>query len=169
VWALSIDNLSGRHPREIADLWDLCEEHLPQFSAQNQDALRQRGVSVRVIGERNLLPQRILAIVRDLEEKTHLNDPRIVLNIALPYGGREEIVAAATAKGPARISEGLYTKSSPDLIIRSGGERRLSGFLLWQSAHAELYFSSQLWPCFSQSHFLFALFDFQQRQRRFGR
>ena len=169
VWALSTDNLTGRSPREIQDLWDLCEEHLPQFSARNQASLKDRGVSVRVIGERQLLPDRIRDIVLDLEARTQLSSPRLVLNVALPYGGRQEIVAAAKAGGPDGISANVYTLSDPDLIIRSGGECRLSGFMLWQSAHAELYFSSRLWPCFMLSHFLTALYTFQQRQRRFGR
>ena len=230
VWALSTDNLASRNPREIDDLWALCEEHLPAMTASSLGSLRDRGVQVRVIGERARLPPRIKKIVEELEQRisdapaaasdpsqtqnsrqsknnnhralnstsspsssnsTHSLSlsssssssssstssssfqqipPRLILNIALPYGGREEIATAASTKGTSveEISAGMYTLSDPDLIIRSGGEFRLSGFMMWQSMHAELFFSSQLWPCFSLSHFLSAIYHYQQRQRRFG-
>lgn len=170
VWALSTDNLKGRNPREIADLWDLCVEHLPEWtSSDNQQALQDKGIKVRVVGERQLLPQRIQKIVEDLEAKTDVERPRLVFNVALAYGGKEEIVSAAKLRGIDLISEGLYTLSEPDLIIRSGAESRLSGFMMWQSAHSELHFSSQLWPAFSKTHFFAAIYDFQRRKRRFGR
>lgn len=170
VWALSTDNLTGRSEQEIADLWRLCEEHLPRFTSPHSlSSFQAKGVAIRVIGERQLLPPRIRDIVAEVELKSHHERPRLVLNVALAYGGREEIVAAARAHGPDQLARGLYTLSPPDLIIRSGGEMRLSGFLMWGCQHAELYFSSLLWPVFSFSHFLAALFHFQLRNRRYGR
>jgi undecaprenyl diphosphate synthase len=169
VWALSTDNLEKRDGRELSQLWALCEKHLPKLA--RSDVIRRERVRVRVIGERHRLPPSMQAAAEQVERSTGadvFDEPRLVFNIALAYGGREEIESAARTHGIEHIADGLYTISAPDLIVRSGGERRLSGFLMWHTKHAELYFTDVLWPAFERVHWLHALYDFCQRHRRFG-
>jgi undecaprenyl diphosphate synthase len=138
---------------------------------------------VRIIGSRSRVDEDIRQMIEDAERRT-LGNSGINLTFAFDYGGQEEIAAAArelaraAAEGrldpetitPELVSSRLFTSGlpEPDLVIRTSGERRLSNFLLWQSAYAELMFVDTLWPDFGRQEFLDALGEFSQRERRFG-
>ncbi len=145
------------------------------------------GVRVRAVGKLDLLPDSVVAAIREAEEATAANRG-MVLTIAVAYGGRQEIIDAMQAMLREKAKQGedletiiegiseetlaqyLYTPDlpDPDLIIRTSGEVRLSGFLLWQSAYSEFYFCDVHWPAFRKTDFLRAVRAFQQRDRRFG-
>jgi undecaprenyl diphosphate synthase len=117
-------------------------------------------------------------ILKDIMEKTR-NNNRFILNFAMAYGGREEIVDAVksiVAKNIKEkeiteevISRSLYSKSEPDIIIRTGGEKRTSNFLPWQAAYSEWFFIDKTWPEFEREDFIRVLEEYKQRERRFGR
>jgi undecaprenyl diphosphate synthase len=126
------------------------------------------------------LPENIQALIRDTEYKT-ADNKGLRLVAALSYSGRNEIIRAVrkvmnSCSNPAELTEEDFNEyldtagiPQPDLIVRTSGERRLSNFLLWQSAYAELYFTEVLWPDFDRDEFMLAIQDFQGRERRFGR
>lgn len=140
--------------------------------------LHKNKVRVRIIGRREGLPEKLKEAIKKSEELTK-NNGGGTLNLAINYGGRPELADAfkKIAKNPPEeiteetISQNLYTAGlpDPDLIIRTSGEQRLSGFLTWQSAYSELLFINHHWPEFSKEDFDAALADFANRQRRFGR
>jgi short-chain Z-isoprenyl diphosphate synthase len=185
LWVCSIDNL--KRPRtEVAGILAAVEA---KISALAKDpAIHRRRVRVRAVGRLDLLPPSLVTALREAEQATADHDA-LKLTIAIAYGGREEIadavrdlVRARVREGedlaaiveeitPSAIDEHLYTVGLPDLdlIIRTSGEIRLSGFLLWQSANSEFYFSDVNWPEFRKIDFLRALRSFQERSRRFGR
>jgi short-chain Z-isoprenyl diphosphate synthase len=185
LWVCSIDNLK-RPQVEIAGILSAVEA---KISALAEDpAIHRRRVRVKAVGRLDLLPPSTLTAVREVEQATADYDA-LKLTIAIAYGGREEIADAvrdlvrdkarqgadldAIVEGitPSAIDNHLYTVGlpDPDLIIRTSGEIRLSGFLLWQSVHSEFYFSDVNWPEFRRVDFLRAVRSFQQRSRRFGR
>eukprot|EP00762_Andalucia_godoyi_P001641 ANDGO_07048.mRNA.1 Isoprenyl transferase len=175
LWALSSDNLQ-RAEDEVQKLWALCKTHLDELA--DSDEVRKNQVRVRIIGERSRIPADVMKHVEHVERVTMEYNTHKVLNIAIAYGGREEIVSAiklACEKKPVvqltmdDISRHCYAFSEPDLIVRTGGDERLSGFLLWQSRYAELVFQRVLWPGFSRVHLLRALCEFDSRNRRFGK
>ena len=147
------------------------------------DELVARGARVRIIGNRCRVDEDIRKMIEDSERRT-LGNGGLNLTFAFDYGGQEEIAAAArelaraAAEGrldpetitPELVSSRLFTSGlpEPDLVIRTSGERRLSNFLLWQSAYAELMFVETLWPDFGGQELLDALDNFSQRERRFG-
>jgi short-chain Z-isoprenyl diphosphate synthase len=185
LWVSSIDNL--RRPQaEVSGILAAVEA---KISALSQDpATRRRRLRFKAVGHLDLLPSSTVSVLRAAEQATASNDG-LILTIAIAYGGREEIADAVRnlvrdrrRQGvdldaiveditPGAIDRYLYTVGLPDLdlIIRTSGEIRLSGFLLWQSAHSELYFSDVNWPEFRKVDFLRAIRSFQQRSRRFGR
>ncbi|MDO8743068.1 MAG: polyprenyl diphosphate synthase [Candidatus Azambacteria bacterium] len=140
--------------------------------------LHKNNICVRVIGRKKDLSEKIQKAVKRAEELTK-NNTAIILNLAINYGGRLELVDAFNKiiKNPPKeitedlISKNIYTAGlpDPDLIIRTSGERRLSGFLTWQSAYSEFYFIKRHWPEFSKEDFNDILNDFANRQRRFGK
>jgi undecaprenyl diphosphate synthase len=146
---------------------------------ENTDELVSQGVRVRVIGRLHEVPDEIRASIQRAEDRTR-EGTRMVLNIAFNYSGRTEIVDAVRALLAAKVSpseadedrieHNLYTWGQPDvdLLIRTGGEHRTSNFLLWQSAYAELVFTSTLWPDFSEADLDAAIVEFANRHRRFG-
>ena len=157
--------------------------------ALTQDpAIHRRRVRVKAVGRLDLLPPSTITVLRDADQATADYDA-LMLTIAIAYGGREEIAdavrdllrdkvrcgadleAIVDEITPSAIDHHLYTAGLPDLdlIIRTSGEIRLSGFLLWQSAHSEFYFSDVNWPEFRRVDFLRAVRSYQQRSRRFGR
>ncbi|MBE7062958.1 MAG: isoprenyl transferase [Ruminococcaceae bacterium] len=177
VYAFSTENWS-RPIDEVDNLMRLLEEYLDKAYTELDDRVR-----VRIIGEREMLSEVLRTKVEKLEADT-ADRTGMVLNIALSYGGRQEIlhavrllaekVESGTVK-PADITEemlskGLYTagQPDPDLIIRPSGEKRLSNFLLWQAAYAEFWYSDILWPSFKTAHLVEAIAAFQKRDRRFG-
>jgi len=183
VYALSIDNIRKRPKEEIEHLYNLIERGLEEL--MNSRDIFERRVRVKVIGRKEVLPERIVKLAKVIEEKTKNNNEHF-LYIAVGYGGREEIVDAVkklinkVLKGEIKpdsineetLSKLLYTgdlpKPDPDLIIRTSGEERLSGFLLWQSAYSELYFCDVHWPSFRKIDFWRAIRSYQRRERRFG-
>jgi short-chain Z-isoprenyl diphosphate synthase len=181
----SIDNLR-RSKAEVSDILAAVEA---KIGALAQDpAIHRHRVRVKAVGHLDLLPPATRTVLRAAERATADYDA-LILTIAIAYGGREEIADAvrdlvrdkvrhgadleAVIEGitPLAIDDYLYTVGLPDLdlIIRTSGEIRLSGFLLWQSAHSEFYFSDVNWPEFRRIDFLRAIRSFQQRSRRFGR
>ncbi|MDQ3952481.1 MAG: polyprenyl diphosphate synthase [Actinomycetota bacterium] len=133
---------------------------------QRRDDLNERGVRIRRVGRRVPVPQDVLDEFDAAEAATAAND-RMELLVCFNYGGRAELEDAAAA---GSIPENLYAPHVPDvdLLIRTSGERRLSNFLLWQSAYAELYFTDTLWPDFDRHALFAALEDYAARDRRFG-
>ena len=146
---------------------------------QHTDELIAEGVRVRVIGRLHEAPSDVQRSIRNAEERTR-GGGRMALNIAFNYSGRSELIDAmrslmAADVPPAEVDEAmvtdrLYTAGQPDvdLVIRTGGEQRMSNFLLWQGAYAELVFSPPLWPDFKEADLVTALDEFTRRQRRFG-
>ncbi|HEU4480775.1 MAG TPA: polyprenyl diphosphate synthase [Actinomycetota bacterium] len=132
-----------------------------------RDDLNERRVRIRRVGREDPVPQDVLDEFYAAEELTMGND-RLDLLICFNYGGRSELEDAAAAGGP--VAENLYAPDVPDvdLLIRTSGEMRLSNFLLWQSAYAELYFTETLWPDFDRHSLFAALKDYAGRDRRFG-
>ena len=136
----------------------------------------KQGVKVRIIGERNRLPEKVQRSIGKIEELTK-NNKSMTLNFALSYGGRAEIVEAVKnvikQKIPVEkisendISKNLWT-SDLDLIIRTGKEQRISNFLIWQAAYSELYFFKKYWPAFNKRDLNQAISEYARRQRRFG-
>jgi short-chain Z-isoprenyl diphosphate synthase len=183
IWVFSTDN-TQRNKEEIEGLLNVIETKIDELS--RNPVIRQLGYRIRVLGNLDLLPERLQEVIRTCEDRTKDHDRRS-LNIAVGYGGREEIVEAVKKaireKGPSTgadlaesitiddITSHLYTCGlpDPDLIIRTSGEVRLSGFLLWQSAYSEFYFCDAFWPVFRKIDFLRAIRSYQQRSRRFGK
>ena len=178
LFAFSSENWS--RPRgEVSSLMDLFLRSL----RKEADDLARNGVRLRFIGDRAAFADELQQAMRDVEQRTRENT-QLQLNIAVNYGGRWDIVAAARSLAeqvrrgeldPAAIdSDDFHAQTSlaglpdPDLLIRTGGEQRISNFLLWQSAYAELYFCDRLWPDFDEAALDQALADFRGRQRRFG-
>jgi short-chain Z-isoprenyl diphosphate synthase len=184
LWLLSTENLLRRHPDELAELLAIIEAKVVQLAG---DAAPD-GYRVVPVGQLDALPERTRSALLAAEAASRAATGG-TLHVAVGYGGREEIAAAvgrllaeyrdkdlelAEAAGlvtPDEIARHLYTAGvpDPDLIIRTSGEVRLSGFLLWQSAHAEYYFADTYWPDFRKVDFLRALRSYAQRRRRFGR
>ena len=168
-----------RPPDEIKSLMGLLRHYLRSEIAE----LHRHGVRLRIIGERDRLAGDIAGLIRNAEILTCDND-RMNLTIALSYGGRAEIVAAARAIAAevmagklaldrideAAIGRHLFTSElpEPDLLIRTSGEQRISNFLLWQCAYAELVFTKTLWPDFGRADLEQAVADFGGRERRYG-
>lgn len=162
-----------RSKKEINYLMGLVKKAM---NVDLKEASKQ-GIKVRVIGERERLPKIVQKAIEKIERTTKKNK-KITLNLALSYGGRGEIVQAVKnivkKKVPAkRITEDLISKnlwaSDLDMIIRTGKEQRISNFLIWQAAYAELYFFTKYWPDFSKKDLNIALLDYSRRQRKFGR
>jgi undecaprenyl diphosphate synthase len=175
LYAFSRENWA-RPDAEVAGLFEL----LGQAIRDETDELRAQGVRVRLLGRLEELPDPTRDSIGDALERT-AEGTRLELNIAWNYAGRTELVDALrriVADGTApdaiderTISDALYTAGlpDPDLMIRTGGEQRISNFLIWQSAYAELVFSERLWPDFGPDAFDEALLEFASRTRRFGR
>ena len=185
VWGFSLDNFA-RDSEEVNQLFELFERKTLEMVTSPD--LHDNQVRVRFIGRLDLLPESLQEAIRKVEVATG-HYQKFVLNIAIAYGGREEIAdafleylghaqrtgktlaEAIDAFTPKAVERYLYTSGlpEPDLIIRTSGEVRLSGFMLWQSANSEYYFCDTHWPAFRRIDFLRALRSYDQRQRRFGR
>lgn len=172
VYALSTENLK-RPQAELEGLYDLIRNYFDEYMRR----VCARGVRLRVIGELSLLPDDVQAILRASEERTQGYEGKGI-NMALCYGSRAEIVRAANLaieRGETLTEESFssllytYEQPDPDLIIRTGKEVRLSNFLLWQAAYAELYFSDKMFPEFSDKDLEAAIAWFSERTRRFGK
>jgi undecaprenyl diphosphate synthase len=167
VYSFSTENWS-RSRTEIAALMRLFSERILSETPELDD----QGVRMRFIGRREGVSAKLVEQMRWAEERTAGND-RITLYVAFNYGGRAEILDAAAryqGGGEEAFRQLLYAPEmhDPDLIIRTSGERRLSNYLMWQSAYSELVFRDELWPDFDRAAFEAALAEYGARQRRFG-
>ena len=180
LWLLSTDNLLTRSPDELSALITIIEDSVDRIA-------RTGRWKVHPMGALDLLPAGTARRLKELEDATR-EVSGLHVNVAIGYGGRREIADAVrsllqehAARGTAieelaeildveHIAQHLYTRGLPDpeLVIRTSGEQRLSGFLLWQSAHSEFYFCEALWPDFRRVDFLRALRSYAARERRFG-
>lgn len=178
VYAFSTEN--WKRPKEEVDaLMKLLSEYLDDYKRLIGD----EDIRVKIIGSYDGLSEDIIAKIKNIEQQTK-NNSAITLNIALNYGGRDELVFAVKKIASDvkcgniniddidenMISESVYTNymPDPDFIIRPSGEYRLSNFLLWQSAYSEFWYSDILWPDFTRDDLIRAIIDFQKRNRRYG-
>ncbi|MGH3736897.1 MAG: isoprenyl transferase [Micromonosporaceae bacterium] len=181
LWLLSTDNLN-RAPKELDPLLRIIEGLVTEL-ADEANPWR-----LRIVGAKDLLPTQTAGTLKAAEERTRERAGGVQVNIAVGYGGRQEIADAVRSlllqharEGTSieeladrldvdAIADHLYTKGQPDpdLIIRTSGEQRLSGFLLWQSAHSEFYFCEAYWPDFRRVDFLRAMRSYASRHRRYG-
>ncbi len=178
VFAFSTENWK-RPGREVKSLMLLCSQYFKKYARE----LEQEGVRLRFMGEREALPPDVAATIAQAEESS-VSRTALQLIIAFNYGGRREIVRAAQRAAEAvergeleveALDESVFQHylylpdvPEPELLIRTGGESRLSNFLLWQSAYTELYMEPCLWPDFDEEALDRALADYGSRQRRFG-
>jgi len=177
-WAFSTENWY-RSKKEVAFLLDLYRNDLDK----KVDRFHEKSVRINVIGNLGKFPADIQQKTKNWMDKTK-NNKKVTVNIALSYGGRDEIIRAINKwrqNSEFRIQNSELTEEKfnkyldtagqpdPDLLIRTGGEQRLSGFLLWQLEYAELYFTDVFWPDFTPLEFKKAIGDFRNRQRRFGK
>lgn len=185
VWCFSIENFQ-RSTEEVESLLGLFEDKTREMAEGEE--IHKNKIRVRFIGRLDMLPESLRAEIRRVEEATEKYG-EASLNIAMAYGGREEIADAFCRHVRDRLAAGeavdevlssmdvddigscLYTSGQPepDLILRTSGEIRSSGFLLWQSAYSEFYFCDSNWPAFREIDFLRALRSYDERQRRYGR
>jgi undecaprenyl diphosphate synthase len=172
LYTFSTENWK-RPKKEINFLFNLIRKSLKK----NIKRIIRQGIKINIIGNKRGLPKDIIKIVKQIEKKTSLNST-IVLNLALNYGSKEEILNAGkkviilnkkmTLKN---FEKNLYTKDipDPDILIRTGGDQRLSNFLLWQSAYTEIFFIKKLWPEFNKTDYTKILNKFSKTKRNFGK
>ncbi|HOE52245.1 MAG TPA: polyprenyl diphosphate synthase [Methanomassiliicoccales archaeon] len=181
VFAFSTENLQ-RDEGEVQCLMDLFEESFLRLA--EDERIHENRIRVTVLGQRELLPERVIRAIEVAEGRTRDYD-QYFYNIAIAYGSRQEMIMAIK-RIAAKVKEGelavddidekvvssfLYTADfkDPDLVLRTSGEERVSNFLLWQLAYSELYFTDVYWPGFRKVDFLRAIRTYQARQRRFGK
>ena len=179
LYAFSTENWA-RPKIEVSALMNL----LKKFLVSERDTLEKNEISLNIIGQKSRLPEDVIKELDITMEQTK-NNEKMVLNLALSYGGKEEITRAAKqiAKKVAEkiidwesiteetLGDHLYTKNmpDPDVLIRTSGEMRLSNFMLWQMAYSEIFITKTLWPDFSEQEFITIIRDYQSRERRFGK
>ena len=166
----------NRSKEEVSYLMKLLESCL----ADNLEKYKKDQVRVRVIGQKDRLPEPLQNAINTVENETK-NNSKLFLNLAISYGGKWDILQAVKKiiknKVPAdKVDEKLFESylstaglPTPDLVIRAGGEKRMSNFVIWQTAYSELYFSPKLWPDFTEQDLDLALEEFDRRSRRFGK
>ena len=183
LYVLSAENLSKRD-LELEDLFELIRTRLEKLF--NDPRIHKNQMRVKAMGRVELLPDSIKDVLKRLDDATK-NYEKHFLNIAIAYGGHDELIDAVKKIGgkikdgtlkiddinKKEIESNLYTshlpQSSPDMILRTSGEKRLSGFLLWQSAYSELVFMDVFWPGFRKIDLMRAIRTFQKRKRRIGK
>lgn len=180
LWSFSIENMN-RPKIEFNYLMDIFEKEF--LEVVNKEKIHKNKVRINVIGRTDLLPRRVQDAIRKAEDATK-DYSDYTINFAIAYGGREEIlnatkkIAAAVRDNNLKIEQidertyrkFLYTNGTPDpdLVIRTSGEQRTSGFLIWQTAYSELYFCKKLWPEFEKEDMVKAIDSYKLRKRRFG-
>ena len=170
VYAFSTENWS-REPAEVAYLMELFRESIKKEMKE----LGKECVRTRFVGQRERFSEDLQQAMNDVEKETAKNDA-ITLWVCLSYGGRAEVIAAANAAAESgnvteeTLAKNLWTAEmpDPDIVIRTGGEKRLSGFLTWQSVYSELFFTDTLWPDFDKKEFETILAEYRSRKRNFG-
>lgn len=174
LWALSTDNWQKRSATELTILFKLIES-IPSRA----EKMKKHGVTLKFLGRRRGLPESVQKSLAKAEDLMHLDNAKHTVYIAINYGGRDEIIHAVEdllANPPEKITEEifsqhLFTKNVPDvdLIVRTGGAHRLSGFMPWQSVYSELYFTDTFWPGLTNEEFKKALEYYDGTQRNFGK
>ena len=172
LYTFSTENWK-RPEKEINFLFDLIRKYIKK----NLNKIIKQGIKVNVIGVKKKLPSDIIKNIKIIEKKT-LNNKKITINLALNYGSKEEIISACkkfllTKNKKLDVNNFqnmLYTKNipDPDILIRTGGTRRLSNFLLWQLAYSELFFVDKMWPEFNDTDYSNIIKKFNQTKRNFG-
>ncbi|MEM5819490.1 MAG: polyprenyl diphosphate synthase [Candidatus Aenigmatarchaeota archaeon] len=183
LYTLSIQNLFSRPKNELEFILNEFREQFKKI-LDNNNSVHKEKVKINIIGRIELLPKDLQNLFLKIMEKTK-NYSNYILNFAIAYGGQEEITDAVkkvsedVKSGKIEIKDineeivrnALYTGNLPypDIIIRTGGEKRISNFLLWQSAYSELFFLDKMWPEITKEDFIQVLKEFEKRERRFGR
>lgn len=175
VWSFSTENIN-RSYRERKIFFSLIEKKAKD-ALKNRDMIDEK-VEVKIIGNLKIIPKSLVRVLKKIEEETIGNKP-YRLNIAIGYGGRQEIIDACNKlikAGIKKVNESVFRKflylndiPDPDLIIRTSGEYRLSGFLPWHSTYSELVFLKPLWPELTKEDFINVVREFEKRERRFGK
>jgi tritrans,polycis-undecaprenyl-diphosphate synthase [geranylgeranyl-diphosphate specific] len=179
LYAFSMDNFK-RPENEKKALFGLFKTNIRKL--EENDKLKKYGIKVRFAGRLSMFPEDIQKDMRHLMKKTSKND-RFWLNFAMAYSGKSEITDSVKKiiqklrnrkidekdVNEKLIEDNLYLSSSPDIFIRPGGEKRMSDFLLWQSAYSELFFIDKLWPEFTKEDLVEIIKEYKKRERRFGR
>lgn len=179
LYTFSIQNFN-RPKKEFDYLMKLFEENFEKL--KNDKRIYENKIRINIIGRIWMFPENVKQTLIEIMEKTKTHN-NYVINFAMAYGGREEVIDAAIKisekikKGELDINkineetfkENLYLKSEPDLIIRTGGEKRLSNFLSFQSAYSEFIFIEKMWPEFEKEDFIYCLKEYSKRIRRFGK
>jgi len=179
LYAFSIENFN-RPKMEFDYLMDIFRKEFKRLLTDPK--VYENKIKVNVIGRTQMFPEDLQEILKEVQEKTKHHD-QYVVNFALAYGGRAEIIDT-TRKIAQKVKEGklnpedinedlfmqnLYMSSEPELIIRTSGEQRTSGFLIWQGSYSELYFCKKMWPEFEKEDLIEAIEDYKSRHRRFGK
>ncbi len=176
IYTLSTENWRKRTKEEMKGIFGL----LVRMVEEKKEEYKKKGIKLAVLGDFQALPRKVVRAIEEMLKIVKKHE-RLKVNVALNYGGRDEILRAVKKiveekVPPQKIDEKmlgkyLYTNGEPDpdLMIRTGGEIRLSNFLLWQLSYAELYFTDTLWPDFSPAKLDKAIAEYQKRQRRFGK
>lgn len=172
LYCFSIENFN-RTKEEVNFLMNLFKRWFSKL--ENDKRIERNKIKIRFIGERNLLNKDIQKLMKSIEEKTK-NNNNYTINFALAYGGRQEIISAIKKLinekkeiNEKNFQESLWLSDEPDLIIRTGGEKRTSNFLPWQSAYSEWIFFDKMWPEFTKQDLEKAIREFGNRRRRFGK
>ncbi len=183
MYAFSVENFN--RPKEEFDyIMKLFREACTQLrdDKKRQETGEKLGIKIRFLGRIEMFPKDIQKLMREIMEKS-ANNKGLIVNFCMAYGGRQEITDAAKRMAAdvesGKLSVGtvnddtfkkyLYMPEDPDLIIRTGGEKRLSGFLLYQSSYSELFFLEKMWPEFEKDDLVQVIDEFKQRERRFGK
>ncbi|MBD3163950.1 di-trans,poly-cis-decaprenylcistransferase [Candidatus Woesearchaeota archaeon] len=178
LYSFSVENFK-RPEKEKAEIFKLFRRHMKRL--EKEEKFRKNGIKIRFAGRIGMFPSDITENMKRLMEKTKDNKG-LVLNFAMGYGGRAEIVDAVRkicrmvkegkidveSVDEQTITSNLYIEDEPELIIRPGGEKRVSNFLIWQGYYSEWHFTDKLWPEFTKKDIKDAIDDFNRRERRFG-
>lgn len=179
VTVVTVFGFSSENWKRPQDQVDFLMHVFEKYLGEGIDSFNKEDACVKVIGQKYKLSDSLKRVIEKVEKATE-NNKTIRLNLAVSYGGRWDIINAAkeiikAGIDPETITEDLFASylstanlPDPDLIIRAGGEMRLSNFVLWQSAYSELYFSEKLWPDFTEQDLDIAIEKFSSRERRFG-
>ena len=180
VKVVTVFGFSSENWRRPQDQVNFLMHLFEKYLKEGIDDFNKEGARVKIIGQKEKLSNSLKSVIENVEKETK-NNNLVHLNLAVSYGGKWDIVNAVKniikdKITPEKINEELFDKylstaglPNPDLVIRAGGENRLSNFVLWQAAYSELYFSPKLWPDFTEQDLGLALKEFDRRQRRFGK
>lgn len=172
LYCFSIENFN-RGKEEVDFLMKLFKHWFRKMDKNK--IIEERGIKIKFIGDKNLLSEDLKKIINNIEEKTKQNK-NYIINFAIAYGGRQEIISAVKKLieekkeiNEKNFQKSLWLQDEPDLIIRTGGEKRTSNFLPWQSIYSEWIFIEKFWPEFTKQDLEKAIEEFKNRKRRFGR